>query len=157
MSEPSHDTHGDTISNFLRRIADAEALPVHHIDDYVRAFEGSAWRAVALLHVGGESVVLELTDGTILKISGKRTLDEDMARRPFDCPILARGHWFHIQWFIQPKIVTPVSIEERDCFREQVKKYGYRMCDPYPQNLGRYHGQVCLLDPWAVSKGRGYT
>jgi hypothetical protein len=92
-----------------------------------------------------------------LKITGKRTLEEDMGQRPFDCPILRRGRWFHIQWFTQPKAVTPVSIPERDRFREDIKQYGYEMHDTYPENLGRYEGCVCLLDPWAVRSPRGYA
>jgi hypothetical protein len=157
MSELTRHQPGEPISKLLRGITDAEARELHPIDDYVRAFEGSAWRAAALLHVGGESVVLELTDGTILKITGKRTLQEDMGRRPFDCPILLRGRWFHIQWFTQPKAVTPVSIPERDRFREEIKQYRYEMHDAYPENLGRYKGRVCLLDPPAVSSPRGYA
>jgi hypothetical protein len=124
------DNPGWPISELLRGITDKQARVVHRIDDYVRAFEGSAWRAKALLHVGGESVVLELTDSAILKITGKMILEAEMGRRGFDIPILRRGCWFDIHWFIQPKAVTPVSIEERNRLREELKDYGYRMCDP---------------------------
>jgi len=157
MPEPSRHDFGKPISELLRGITEKQAWAVHRIDDYIRAFEGSAWRATALLHVGGESVVLGLADGTVLKISGKRILEADMGSRAFDCPILRRGCWFHIHWFIQPKAETPVSIQDRDWFCEKVKEHGYMMCDPHPQNLGRYRGRVCLLDPWAVRRGRGYA
>jgi hypothetical protein len=41
------DEPGAPISKLLRGITDREAWGVHPIDDYVRAFEGSAWRATA--------------------------------------------------------------------------------------------------------------
>jgi hypothetical protein len=88
----------------------------------------------------------------LLKITGSRILSDDMGRRPFDSPILRRGSWFDIEWFIQPKADTPVGIEEHEQFIDTLKKHGYRLNDPNPHNLGTYGGRVCLLDPWAASR-----
>jgi len=121
---------------------------------YVRAFEDSDKRAVGFVGVGRNSVMMELNDGNILKISARR-LTDNMGTRPFEVPILERcvvevGHSLKVYWFVQPRALTPVTWSQYKLFRSDLEKSKYFLELGGDRHLGVHEEQVKLLDPYAV-------
>jgi hypothetical protein len=146
---------GRPVVDLLReRIDDAQFSEGHALRAYVRAFEGSDKRAVGFVGVGRNSVVMELADGDILKISA-RVLSDKMGTRPFEVPILERGvvevgYHVKVYWFVQPRAQTPVTWSQYKQFRSDLEKNNYFLELGGDRQLGVQAGQVKLLDPYAV-------
>lgn len=143
------------IVDLLReRIADSLFSEGHALQAYIRAFEGSDKRAVGFVGVGRNSVVMELENGDILKISS-RVLTESMGTRPFEVPILERcvvdvGHDLKVYWFVQPRAQTPVTWPQYKLFRSDLEKNKYFLELGGDRQLGLHEERVKLLDPYAV-------
>jgi hypothetical protein len=116
--------NGEPISKLLQQQIDEEdARRIHPIEEYADAFENSGLRARKVMHVGGDSVVLELADGNVMKMTGKRYLVGEMGKRPFDLPILRQGMQpnpagHDICWLIQPMARTPSAGSEASLPRQ---------------------------------------
>jgi hypothetical protein len=136
------------------RIDDSLFSEGHVMRAYVRAFEGSDKHAVGFIGVGRNSVVMELEDGDVLKISS-RALTDRMGTRPFEVPILERcvvdvGHNLKVYWFVQPRAQTPVTWSQYKLFRSDLEKNKYFLELGGDRQLGIHEEQVKLLDPYAV-------
>jgi hypothetical protein len=146
-SRPVVDLLGD-------RLDDSVFYEGHSVRAYVRAFDGSDKRAVGFVGIGRNSVVMELEDGDILKISA-RVLTDKMGTRPFEVPILERcvvdvGYHLKVYWFVQPRAQTPVTWSQYKLFRSDLEKNKYFLELGGDRQLGLHEGQVKLLDPYAV-------
>jgi hypothetical protein len=147
-----------SVSRLLRSMAapDHQATDYHPIKFYERAFKDFDRLATRVLGFGADVVAIELVDGNVLKIT-QRAIKPEMGNRPFDLPIIERGHRIvegdTVNYFIQPK-VKPVTLTELLEFHREVRKHGYYLSDSSVDQIGRYEptGKVVLIDPWAVEK-----
>jgi hypothetical protein len=142
------------VVDLLRERADDSAFfEGHAVQAYVRAFEDSDKCAVGFVGVGRNSVVMELKDGNILKVSA-RVLTDRMGTRPFEVPILERCvvhvGYMKVYWFVQPRAQTPVTGSQYKQFRSDLEKIKYFLELGGDRQLGIHEEQVKLLDPYAV-------
>ncbi|HNB21010.1 MAG TPA: hypothetical protein PKZ32_01245 [Candidatus Melainabacteria bacterium] len=144
-----------SIPDALQRIKNPELREMHDLSTYSKAFDGFGGRVKKTMG-GADSVVLELTDGRILKMTTKQ-LPEEVGTRAFDQPILERGSrtadGITINYFVQPK-AEPARPGDLDLVNKVVKEHGYIFRDPALQQIGRYQGEPKLLDPFAVIKNK---
>ncbi len=143
---------GKSVSETLRDVIKSGNLPERqNLETYSKVMENSPHRVQEYVTAGGDSVVLKLTDGNLLKMTMDGTLPP---ARNFDMPVLDKGtvmaDQITVNWFVQPEAKTPVARAELMPFLEKVSQQGYVMTDPSLRNLGYYNGEVKLLDPWAV-------
>lgn len=155
LTKPATNTM-QTASDALRSLKSEPYAKSHPLDRYASAFEGFDRNVRRPLGGGGDSVALELVDGTVLKITN-RLLNNVAGTRWFDLPILERGTrdaggGLHLHYFVQPKAITPVSEAQATQFKAGLAADGYRLFDGGQNQLGIYEGQVKLLDPFAVTK-----
>ncbi len=126
---------------------------VHLTGRYSLAFEGFPLLAVRVLGMGADSLVIELTDGTVLSICNK-LLGPDFGQRPYDLPVLEVGtrsagsDTFH--YFIRPKARSPVTWQEYQAFLASLPE-GHLLMDAKLSNVGEYNGKLYLVDPFAVT------
>lgn len=143
------------VSSLLRSSSNESFLKGHPVERYARAMEGFEKKSVKFVGAGADSVVMELLDGTLLKLTG-RHLTERMGTRPFDLEIIERGVVDNgvskVFWFIQPRAQTPVSYAEYQAFKVELERHQFILNDAGQHQLGIYNGAVKLLDPFAVQK-----
>ncbi|MFC1674591.1 response regulator [Candidatus Omnitrophota bacterium] len=120
------------------------ARDYHRLDLYSKAFVSFQYKARDLITAGQESVVIELENGNILKISaldffGKRDFNSD-----FDAACLESGKFtvkegqdnIDIYYIIQPKLEMTATLADAWRFMESLPS-GYRMGDiPKASNIG---------------------
>lgn len=126
---------------------------VHLTGRYSVAFEDFPLEAVRVLGMGGDSLVIELTDGNVLSITNRTGPPGHFGELAFDLPILEQGTrsagsdtFFY---FIRPKARSPVTWDEFLAFVESLPA-GAVMVDRKLSNVGEYDGILYLIDPWAV-------
>lgn len=150
------------LSHFLRGIPSHKA-PGHPLEDYAKAFEESPYRVIGILDAGGESVVLELEDERVIKISQGKMFGDERGYREFDLPILDSGSFliegadFSVEgyYIIQQKVDMNVSDEDTKKFISMVERLGYEDIDigyAGQKQLGYWRGRVYLVDYNAVKK-----
>jgi hypothetical protein len=126
---------------------------VHLTGLYSRAFEGFERQAVRVLGMGGDSLVIELTDGNVLSITNK-ILGPNFGRRPFDLPSLEVGvrnaGSEPIHYFIRPRARSPVNFQELRAFLDSLPEH-IVMTDRKRSNVGEYEGRLWLIDAFAVT------
>ncbi|MBI4533731.1 MAG: hypothetical protein HY711_07265 [Candidatus Melainabacteria bacterium] len=152
----SPEVHPRSVSRILRGITHPGARDGFNIKLLERAFKGFDRLATNVLGWGGDSIALELQDGTVLKITNWQ-LTPEMGLRPFDAPILERGtrqaDGQSIQYFIQPK-VEPATRAQLLAFYKELDKHGYYFREGSIKQIGYYRSldKIVLIDPWAVEK-----
>ena len=153
--QEQNNSNAQSVSDLLRSIP-AEQHSDHPVADYIKAMADFPQRAHSLLHIGRDTVSINLDNGNVLKLTA-RDLPPDFGTRSFDVPIISRGKTFvgtvAINHFIQSK-GEPVSDLQYENFLRELASECYWMCDPGKRNLVSLPDEkrVALVDPWAVEK-----
>ena len=84
-----------------------------------------------------------------------RELGPSFGGREFDMPILERGSRTvdgrTVNYYVQP-CAAKANPADLAAFVQRLRGSGWHFNEPFPNQLGRYDGQVFLLDPWAVTE-----
>lgn len=143
-----------SVQDAIGKIKNPELKELHDLNAYSKAFEGFNGRVKKSLGGGADSVVFEMMDGNILKLTTK-SLPKDAGSRGFDQPIIETGSrtadGVTVNYFVQPK-ATPARPGDLDAVNRVVKENGYLFRDPAPEQIGRVGEKPYLLDPFAVVK-----
>jgi hypothetical protein len=144
------------LAEVLRRLARAAGNQSHPIERYVDAFRGSRFLVTSVVAMGGDSIVLKLENGHILHITNK-LLTPELGTRFFDLPMLDRGAvsspgGIAIAYFVQPEAITPVSEQAMRNFQHAIEAHGWMLSDRSQRQLGIFHGETKLLDPFAAER-----
>lgn len=132
--------------------------PGHPLHVYAKAVERSGYKGKGFMAAGAQSVVIEMNQATVFKIT-YQTFDDEYGNRPFDIPILERQNLsvsdncmgkVDLTIFIQPKVRIVQRHIEVVYFTREVGRIGYDFNDPGERQLGYYSGKVVLVDPFAV-------
>ena len=159
MEVASSDSTGRPISELLQECADHHSSEDHDAAFYAHEFATTKYRATHLMRVGKNWAVLQLTDGSVLKLTNIRRLRPEHGQRPFDLPFLQKRQWplkqaRRIIYVTQPRADTPVTAKQFSDFESRLRAFGSRFTDPHPGNLGIHQGRIVLLDPLAVISPR---
>jgi predicted NAD-dependent protein-ADP-ribosyltransferase YbiA (DUF1768 family) len=143
-----------SVSDVLRAAVESGQIPEKNtLSTYAKALENLPLRAKEYMGVGGDSVVVRLEDGNILKLTQRTDLPQS---RSFDLPVLDKGtviaDQITINWFVQPEAKVPIAAGDFMPFLQRIRQEGYRMTDPSDANLGYYNGETKLVDPFAVTR-----
>jgi hypothetical protein len=128
----------------------------HPIGRYVDAFADSRFVVLALVAIGGDSIVFKTDNESILHITNK-ILTPELGNRFFDLLMLERGMiespgGVHIGYFLQPEARTPVSERAMRDFERSIETRGWLLVDRNQHQLGIFEGATRLLDPFAVER-----
>lgn len=155
MENNSACNNGTLLTEALFYIEKRQA-PEHSLHDYAEAAAELNYKVKRFVTAGGESVVFELADGNILKISSI-PLEKEHGLRPFDLPILEKHlvktkKGTTIQFYIQPQADTDIDTSDTITFETEINGLGYQFSDWGGHQLGWYNKNLVLLDPYAVMK-----
>ena len=131
MEVTSSDSTGRPVSELLQEYADHHSSEDHDVTFYAQEFATTKYRATHLMRVGKNWAVLQLTDGSVLKLTNIRRLRPEHGQRPFDLPFLQKRQWplkqaRRIIYVTQPRADTPVTAEQFRDFESRLRAFGSR-------------------------------
>lgn len=143
------------IHEALSEVKDPVADRNHSVSAYAEALRGMDFKVDKYLGSGSDSMAFRLENGDVLKITGNRQLTPEMGNRSFDLPILEQGTKqvgdAQVTYFVQPH-AEPANHADVMSFFGQLQGQGYAWRDPGAGQIGRWNGQIKLIDPFAVVK-----
>ncbi|MBS2001775.1 MAG: NADAR family protein [Cyanobacteria bacterium SZAS LIN-5] len=128
----------------------------HPLLEYASALEESQFKVVGLVAAGTNSIVLELPDNLVLKISST-LLPAKFRRWQFHLHILEKfvvtsSTGYSFQLYTQPKGASPVRPDDFVSFEREVRRMGWELTNPSPTQLCYYNGSVKLHDAFGAYK-----
>jgi hypothetical protein len=125
----------------------------HDVSAYLEALRRVQIFASKYLVCGTDSVVFD-RGNEVVKVT-EREFREEYGTRPFDIPIIERRKMRVregkvVTVYVQPRAIMDCNERDTTFFRVDIEKIGYSFTDYGMTQIGRYKGNVVLVDPFAV-------